>query len=79
MMMVLCGSWLWQQCSGVSVSSRRQCVALLLPKMVEGGGCAVMVDAGVVGVVAAVPGKKKREKNYHNTVQFIILSYIISN
>jgi hypothetical protein len=53
--------------------------------MVEGGGCAVMVDAGVmVGVVAATMaegevGKKKREKNCHNnTVQFIILSYVIS-
>ncbi len=43
--------------------------------MVEGGGCAVMVDAGVmVGVVAAMMaegdevalGKKKREKNCHN-------------
>ncbi len=59
---------------------------LLLPTMVEGGGCAVMVDAGVmVGVVAvtmaegeAALGKKKREKNCHNTVQFIILSYVIS-
>ncbi len=60
---------------------------LLLPRMVEGGGCAVMVDAGVmVGVVAATMaegevalGEKKREKNCHNnTVQFIILSYVIS-
>ncbi len=42
--------------------------------MVEGGGCAVMVDAGVmVGVVAATMaegeaalGEKKREKNCHN-------------
>ncbi len=58
----------------------------LLPTMVEGGGCAVMEDAGVmVGVVAAMAegeeaalGKKKREKNCHNTVQFIILSYVIS-
>jgi hypothetical protein len=49
-------------------------VLLLLPTMVEGGGCAVMVDAGVmVGVVAATMaegeaalGKKKREKNCHN-------------
>lgn len=40
---------------------------LLLPTMVEGGGCAVMVDAGVmVGVVSAkmadggcVSGRKK--------------------
>ena len=55
--------------------------------MVEGGGCAVMVDAGVmVGVVAATmaegeaaPGDKKREKNCHNTVQFIILSYVSQN
>ena len=58
---------------------------LLLSTMVEGGGCAVMVDAGVmVGVVAAMMAEgedggcgswqKKREKNYHNTVQFIILS-----
>ena len=49
---------------------------LLLPTMVEGGGCAVMVDAGVmVGVVAAMMaegeeeaalGEKKREKNCHN-------------
>ncbi len=48
---------------------------LLLPTMVEGGGCAVMVDAGVmVGVVAATMaegeeaalGKEKREKNCHN-------------
>ncbi len=47
---------------------------LLLPTMVEGGGCAVMVDAGVmVGVVAAMMaegeeaalGKKTREKNCH--------------
>ena len=55
---------------------QRQCVASLLPTMVEGGGCAVMVDAGVmVGVVAAMmAGKKEREKKYHNTVQFIILS-----
>ncbi len=59
---------------------------LLLPTMVEGGGCAVMVDAGVmVGVVAVTMaeeevalGEKKREKNCHNTVQFIILSYVIS-
>ena len=42
--------------------------------MVEGGGCAVMVDSGVVGVVAMGSRQKKREKNYHNTVQFIILS-----
>jgi hypothetical protein len=43
--------------------------------MVECGGCAVMVDAGVmVGVVAAMMaegeegalGEKKREKNCHN-------------
>ncbi len=48
---------------------------LLLPTMVEGGGCAVMVDAGVImGVVAAMMaegeeaglGKKKREKNCYN-------------
>ncbi len=49
---------------------------LLLPTMVEGGGFAVMVDAGVmVGVVAAMMaegedetalGEKKREKNCHN-------------
>ncbi len=48
---------------------------LLLPTMVEGGGCAVMVDVGVmVGVVAAMMaeeeeaalGEKKREKNCHN-------------
>ena len=62
---------------------------LLLPRMVEGGGCAVMVSAGVVvGVVAARMAegegggcslsKKKREKNYHNTVRFIILFYVIS-
>ncbi len=47
----------------------------LLPMMVEGGGCAVMVDAGVmVGVVAAMMaegeeaalGEKKREKNCNN-------------
>ena len=56
---------------------------LLFPTMVEGGG---WVDAGVmVGVVAATMaegeaalGQKKREKNCHNTVQFIILSYFIS-
>ncbi len=43
---------------------------LLLPRMVEGGGCAVMVDAGVmVSVVAATMaegevalGEKKREE-----------------
>ena len=63
---------------------------LLLAAMAEGGDCAVMVGAGViVGVVAATMAegegggssssqKKKREKNYHNTVQFIILSYVIS-
>ncbi len=48
---------------------------LLLPTMVEGGGCVVMVDAGVmVGVVAAMMAegeeaalsKNKREKNCHN-------------
>ena len=56
---------------------------LLLPAKAEGGG---WVDAGVmVGVVAATMaegeaalGEKKREKNFHNTVQFIILSYFIS-
>ena len=61
-------------------------MSLLLPEMVEGGGCAVMVGASVmVGVVAvtmaegeAALGEKKREKNFHNTVQFIILSYFIS-
>ena len=55
----------------------------MFPAMAEGGG---WVGAGVmVGVVDATmaegeggPHKKKREKNYHNTVQFIILSYVIS-
>ncbi len=59
---------------------------LLLPTMVEGGGCAAMVDAGVmVGVVAAkmaeveaAPGEKKREKNYHNTRRIIIIRYNLS-
>ena len=62
---------------------------LLLPAMAEGGGCAVMVGAGVmVDVVSAAiseaevegaaPHKKMREKNYHNTVRFIILPYVIS-
>jgi hypothetical protein len=46
-------------------------VLLLLPTMVEGGGCAVMVDAGVmVGVVAVTMAgggggsgrKKEREE-----------------
>jgi len=45
-------------------------VSLLLSIMVEGGGCAVMVDAGVmVGVVATTmaegevaPGKKKERR-----------------
>jgi hypothetical protein len=55
--------------------------------MAESGG---WVGAGVmVGVVAATMAEgegggccskqKKREKKYHNTVQFIILSYVISN
>ena len=59
-------------------------MSLLFPAMAEDGG---WVGAGVmVGVVAATmaEGKgggcgswqKKREK--HNTVQFIILSYVIS-
>jgi hypothetical protein len=33
-------------------------VLLLLPTMVEGGGCAVMGEAAL--------GEKKREKNCHN-------------
>ena len=52
---------------------------MLLPATAEGGGCAVMVGAGVmVGVVVATIAEregggcgswqKKREKNYHNTV-----------
>ena len=36
-------------------------MSLLLPTMVEGGGCAVTVDAGVVGVVA-VGSWQKRER-----------------
>ena len=57
----------------------------MLPAMAEGGG---WVGAGVmIGVVAATMAEgegggcgswqKKREKNYHNTVRFIILSYVI--
>ncbi len=52
---------------------------LLLPTIVEDGGCAVMVDAGVmVGVVAAMMAKgeeaalgKKRERR-------IVIIYVIS-
>ena len=62
---------------------------MLLTAMSEGDGCAVMVGTGVmVGVVASddrrggwrvrLLAKKEREKNYHNTVQFIILSCVIS-
>ncbi len=49
----------------------------LLPTMVEGGGCAAMVDAGVmVGVVAAMMAEggeaaKKRERR-------IVIIYVIS-
>ncbi len=52
---------------------------LLLPTMVEGGGCAVMVDAGVmVGVVSATMADggvrlwaKKRDRK-------IVIIYVIS-
>jgi hypothetical protein len=52
-------------------------VLFLLPTMVEGGGCAVMVDVGVmVGVVAAMMAEgeeaaKKRERR-------IVIIYVIS-
>ena len=45
---------------------------LLLPTLVEGGGCAVMVDAGVVGVVAVGSWQKKRER------RIIIILYNLS-
>ena len=64
----------------------------MLPATAEGGGCTVMVGAGVmVGVVAATMAEreggwcgylqKTEGKKYQNTVwyvRFIILSYVIS-
>ena len=37
-------------------------MSLLLPTMVEGGGCEVMVDSGVVGVVAVGSWRKKERE-----------------
>ena len=78
--------WWWRRSNG---GEWRRWVLLLLPATAEGGGCAVIVGAGVmVGVLPAMAErgggcvslqKKQREEvQYHNTVQCIILSYVIS-
>ena len=57
----------------------RQCVLLLLPTMVEGGGCAVMVDAGVmVGVVAAMMAEGERRLWAKKRERRIVIIYVIS-
>ena len=87
MMMVLCGSWLWQQCSGASAALVLAAVCIVAVSnngrgwwLCSDGGCRVMVGvvAATMAEGEAALGKKKREKNCHNTVQFIILSYVIS-
>ncbi len=51
---------------------------LLLPTMVEGGGCAVMVDAGVmVGVVAATMAEGGR-RLWAKKERRIVIIYVIS-
>ena len=56
---------------------------MFLPEMAEGGGCAVVVGAGVMVVVVAAtkPNGEVEGAAPHKikTVQFIILSNVISN
>ena len=71
MMMVLCGSWLWQQCSGASAAlvSAAVCVVAVANNgrgwwLCSDGECRVMV--GVVATTMAegeaAPGEKKERE-----------------